>query len=90
MENQKTKMLLHSCCGPCSSAVIMALKDDYDITVLYYNPNIYPEEEYLHRKSEQIKLIESVNKEGENIKFLDCEYDPETYERFVCGLENEI
>lgn len=89
MENNKPKMLLHSCCGPCSSAVIMTLKNDYDITVFYYNPNIYPEEEYLHRKSEQIKLIESVNKEGENIKFLDCEYDPENYEKYVCGLENE-
>lgn len=86
---EKRKMLLHSCCGPCSSAVIMTLKDDYDITIFYYNPNIYPKEEYLHRKSEQIKLIEKLNSEGENIKFLDCEYDPENYEKYVCGLENE-
>lgn len=88
-ENKKPKMLLHSCCGPCSSAVIFVLKNDYDITVLYYNPNIYPEEEYLKRKHEQIKLIESLNKEGENIKLLDVEYDPENYEKFVCGLEKE-
>lgn len=88
MQN-KPKMLLHSCCGPCSSAVILRLKEDFDITIYYYNPNIYPEEEYLHRKSEQIKLIKSLNAEGENIKFLDAEYDSENYESYVCGLENE-
>lgn len=89
MENQKPKILLHSCCGPCSSAVIMALKDEFDITVFYYNPNIYPEKEYLHRKEEQIKLIKSLNAEGASVDILDAEYDPETYEKYVCGLENE-
>lgn len=89
MENNKPKMLLHSCCGPCSSAVILRLKQEYDITILYYNPNIYPQDEYIHRKSEQIKLIEKLNQEGEDIKFFDVEYDPENYEKFVCGLETE-
>ena len=41
----KQKLLLHSCCAPCSTAVIERLKDDYDIVIFYYNPNIYPEEE---------------------------------------------
>ncbi len=88
-ENKKQKILLHSCCGPCSSAVIFALKDQFDISIFYYNPNIFPEEEYLHRKSEQIKLVEKLNEEGENIKIIDVEYDPENYEKYVCGLENE-
>ena len=51
--NHKKKLLLHSCCGPCSSAVIFILKDYFDITILYYNPNIEPEEEYIKRKNEQ-------------------------------------
>ena len=46
----KKKILLQSCCAPCSTAVIERLADTYDITILYYNPNIYPEEEYLKRK----------------------------------------
>ncbi|MBQ7466668.1 MAG: epoxyqueuosine reductase QueH [Clostridia bacterium] len=89
-KNQKPRMLLHSCCGPCSSTVILRLKENFDLTVLYYNPNIFPEEEYLHRKKVQLDLIKKINKEyGEDVKVLDAEYDPETYEKFVCGLENE-
>jgi predicted adenine nucleotide alpha hydrolase (AANH) superfamily ATPase len=53
----KKKILLHSCCAPCSTAVIERLKNEYDITILYYNPNIYPEEEYIKRKNEEIKYI---------------------------------
>ena len=46
----KPKLLLHSCCGPCSSYVITYLKDYFDITIFYYNPNIEPKEEYERRK----------------------------------------
>lgn len=88
---EKKKLLLHSCCGPCSTAVIERLKDDYDITILYYNPNIYPEEEYLKRKSEQIRYIEILheNRPEIQIKFLDCDYDSNSYYDAVKGLENE-
>ena len=48
------KLLLHSCCAPCSSYVISVLKDYFDVTILYYNPNISPYEEYLKRKEEQV------------------------------------
>ena len=51
----KKKILLQSCCAPCSTAVIERLAETYDITILYYNPNIYPEEEYLKRKNEEEK-----------------------------------
>lgn len=88
-EIKKSKILLHSCCGPCSSSVIMTLKEQFDISIFYYNPNIHPEEEYLLRKSEQIKLVEKLNAEGENIKIVDVEYDPENFMKYVCGLENE-
>lgn len=77
-------MLLHSCCGPCSSAVIERLKEDYDITVLYYNPCISPKEEYEKRKSEQLRLLKILN-----VNYLDCEYDNESYENLIKGYENE-
>lgn len=52
-----TPLLLHSCCAPCSSACLEALKDVFKVTVFYYNPNIDAEEEYKKRKSEQIRLL---------------------------------
>ena len=53
-------LLLHSCCAPCSSYVIEYLSTYFSITVYYYNPNISPREEYLHRAEEQKRLIESM------------------------------
>ena len=89
MENKK-KLLLHSCCGPCSTTAIFSLCENYDITICYYNPNIYPEEEYIKRKNEQIKLIKKINGEGKIlIKLLDVEYDFEKYEEAVCSLKEE-
>ena len=57
LEGRKPALLLHSCCGPCSSAVLERLCGHFRVTVLYYNPNIEPEEEYLHRLSEQKRLL---------------------------------
>ena len=72
LDGRKT-LLLHSCCGPCSSAVIEKLQNFFDITVFYYNPNILPKDEYEKRKKEQIRLIEMLNAKNENkIKFLEC------------------
>ncbi len=87
----KKKILLQSCCAPCSTAVIERLADTYDITILYYNPNIYPEEEYLKRKNEEIKYIDILHKTKPeiNIDFLDCDYDNITFYDAVKGLENE-
>ena len=59
LEGRRPTLLLHSCCGPCSSAVLERLRDHFRVTVLYYNPNIEPEEEYLHRKAEQRRLLEA-------------------------------
>ena len=66
--NTKPRLLLHSCCGPCSSSVLDRIKNYFDITVIYYNPNIYPKEEYIHRKEEQIRLLKELN-----INFMDCD-----------------
>jgi len=87
----KKKLLLHSCCAPCSTAVIERLKDEYAIPLLYYNPNIYPEEEYVKRKNEQLKYIEILHKNHPEIliDIMDCDYDSESYYKAVVGLENE-
>ena len=82
--NGNNKLLLQSCCAPCSSSVIDTLKDDFDITVLYYNPNIYPMAEYIKRKQEQLRLLKTLN-----IKFMDCDYDESEFLSFVAGLEHE-
>ena len=82
----KKRILLHSCCAPCSSAVIMTLKNYFDITILYYNPNIAPIEEYEKRKKEQIKFIKKLKKTT-NIDFIDCDYDNKIYEEKIKGYE---
>ena len=85
--DKRPKLLLHSCCGPCSTAVLRFLEPYFDITVLYYNPNIEPIEEYLKRKSEQIRFIDEFK--HNTIKFMDCDYDNETFKNKVKGLEHE-
>lgn len=82
--DSKKTLLLHSCCAPCSSYVITYLSNYFDITILYYNPNIEPFEEYNKRKEEQIKLCKLLG-----VKFLDCEYDNDTFHKEVLGLEQE-
>lgn len=84
----KKKLLLHSCCAPCSSYVISYLTNYFDITVFYYNPNIYPYDEYLKRKEEQIKLINEIDKVN-SVEILDCDYDNVLYQELIKGLENE-
>ena len=80
----KPKLLLHSCCGPCSTQVIDFLKDDYDITIYYYNPNIDTDEEYNHRLAEQKRYCEIVG-----VKVLEDGYNPDEFYCKVKGLENE-
>ena len=87
---EKPRLLLHSCCGPCSSYCLAYLKDHFDIAVLYYNPNIYPREEYDHRLSEQSRLIDEMNSaEGCDIRLITVPYDHEEFLRAAKGLENE-
>ena len=85
-------LLLHSCCGPCSTAVIERLVDDYDITVFFYNPCITDREEYEKRKESQIRFIESYNLYlgGLNhIQFIEGDYEPEAYFAMTEGYEEE-
>ncbi|MCH5167231.1 MAG: epoxyqueuosine reductase QueH [Erysipelotrichales bacterium] len=83
LDSKKT-LLLHSCCGPCSSACIERLKDYFDITVVYYNPNIEPKDEYEHRKSEQIRLLNEWS-----IKYIDSDYENDLYKRLTKDLALE-
>lgn len=87
----KRKLLLHSCCAPCSTAVIERLCCDFEITILYYNPNIFPEKEYLKRKNEEIKYLDIFNKKNPSNKvgMMDCDYESEKFYESVKGLENE-
>lgn len=84
---QTATLLLHSCCGPCSSYVLEYLWDKLAVTVLYYNPNISPQAEYDLRKSEQLRLIASYQAMGRPIDVLDCDYDPQRFDLCVQGLE---
>lgn len=87
----KKKLLLHSCCGPCSTAVIERLLGDGEcgVSVFYYNPNITDPQEYAHRKSEQIRLLEELRRQGTEVAFIDADYDPQNFFEAVKGLENE-
>ncbi len=78
-------ILFHTCCAPCSTICLDILKDYFDITVLYYNPNIEPEAEYLKRKEEQKRLLKELD-----INFLDCDYDGDAFKAIAKGLENEL
>lgn len=81
-------LLLHSCCAPCSSYVLNYLSKHFKITVLYYNPNISPKEEYEKRKQEQIRLIQEMPFENK-VDIMDCDYDNDQFETLVKGLEEE-
>jgi len=86
IEGTKPKLLLHVCCAPCSSYVLTYLSDYFDITVLYYNPNISPIEEYQKRLNEEKRLIKELNKD--NIHIMECNYENEEFEEIAKGLEN--
>jgi predicted adenine nucleotide alpha hydrolase (AANH) superfamily ATPase len=89
-EGAVPSLLLHSCCGPCSSYVLEYLRPYFRITVFFYNPNIEPEEEYIRRLNTQKKLISILNADGGRRVELICGgYAPERYLSAVAGLETE-
>ena len=85
-ENKRPRLLLHSCCAPCSSYVLEYLTKYFDITVFYYNPNISPEEEYRYRVEEQKRLISEMCPQ---VSFIEGRYEPERFAKMAEGLENE-
>lgn len=83
-------VFMHSCCAPCSSYCMEYLRQYFDLTVFYYNPNIMQETEYRKRVEEQQRLVNCYNqKQGLNqISFLEGTYDPENYLSAVRGMED--
>lgn len=80
-------LFLHSCCAPCSSYVLEYLSEYFKITIFYYNPNIYPEEEYLKRVAEQKRLISQLPTKNK-VDFEEIGYDSSEFFNAVKGLEN--
>ena len=85
----KPTILLHSCCGPCSSSVLELLSKYFDVTVLWYNPNLYPEAEYDKRLKTQKQLIDAIAEDGVQAKLLVEPWRSEDYFSRIKGLENE-
>lgn len=83
--NSKPSLLLHSCCGPCSSIALERLINYFNITLLFYNPNIQPQEEFLKRQIEQQKFIK---KAGYNINIITPKYNEQEFLEYVKGLES--
>ena len=88
LNNRIPKLLIHSCCAPCSSYCREYLSQFFEITVLYYNPNIFPEEEYMYRMDEQRRFIENFPAKH-SIKLIETAYTPEDFYAISKGYENE-
>ena len=86
-EGRVPTLLIHSCCAPCSSYVLEYLSRYFRITVLYYNPNIYPESEYTKRIIEQQKLIKDMRFQYP-VSFLAGKYDKEKFYEMAKGMEH--
>ena len=83
--NGENKVLLHSCCAPCSGEVIEAMvKSGLELTIFFYNPNIHPKKEYDIRKNENIRYAKKLN-----IPFIDADYDVQNWFAKAKGMENE-
>lgn len=85
LQSSNTKVLLHSCCAPCSGPVIEQMaKSSINITIFFYNPNIHPKKEYELRKNENIRFAKKLD-----IPFIDADYDVQDWFRRVKGMEFE-
>ena len=85
-EGTTPALLLHSCCGPCSSYPIEYLSNYFYITIFYYNPNISPKEEYVRRVEEQKRLIQEMNTRYP-VEFMEGTYEPEKFYEMAKGME---
>ena len=86
-EQRVPTLLIHSCCAPCSSYVLEYLSEYFEITVFYYNPNIYPESEYTKRIVEQQKLIQDMDFKHP-VSFMAGEYEKEKFYAMSEGMEH--
>lgn len=82
---QKPKLLIHSCCGPCSSYCLELLNKYFEITILFYNPNIVPNEEYVKRLEEQRKIIKCL---GLSIDIITRDYNHSEFNKAIMGIND--
>ena len=85
---RRPRLVLHSCCAPCSSAVLERLHRAFELVVYYYNPNISPEAEFRHRSDEQARLVAQMPLSGD-VTVVEGEYDPENFYALVRGHEDD-
>lgn len=85
-EEKVPKLLLHSCCAPCSSYCLELLSQYFEVTVFYYNPNIYPPEEYIMRVAEQDSFVQSFPAKHP-ITFVEGKYDTDKFYAMAKGME---
>lgn len=86
----KPTLLLHSCCGPCSSSVLEMLCEHFQVTVLYYNPNIWPNEEYTKRCHEQKRFCKSFSNAERHINFVATDHRPKDFAAISKGREEAL
>ena len=87
LNGRRSRLLLHACCGPCSSAVLEQLSQYFEITILYYNPNIWPAEEYHRREEELERFVAQAHPLG--VTVVEDRYDPQEFYDAARGLEDE-
>lgn len=85
-KDHKPRLLLHSCCGPCSSAILERINEYFDIDVFYYNPNIDSEKEFYRRADEQVQLVKDLGLEDE-IGVRVIKYNHQDFLEYVKGFE---
>ena len=85
--DKRPRLLLHACCGPCSSAVLEQLSRYFDIAILYYNPNIWPAAEYHRREEELERFVAQAHPLG--VTVVEDRYDPQEFYDAAKGLEQE-
>lgn len=86
-EHLRPKLLLHACCAPCSSATLERLAGHFELSILYYNPNIYPPEEYHRRENELERFVRDAGYSG--VPVIELPYEPQEFYNAVKGLEEE-
>jgi predicted adenine nucleotide alpha hydrolase (AANH) superfamily ATPase len=85
MATERPRLLLHVCCAPCTTAPVERLRDEYEIIAFFYNPNIYPREEYVRRLEEARRYCAEIG-----LPLIEGPFDPERWAELTAGLEGEL
>ena len=92
MEKKKPSLLLHACCGPCSTACVERVVQDFEVTLFFYNPNITDKNEYLLRKETLLQFVNAYNAEHKDeftVNFIEGEYDVQRWLDRTDSLKDE-